>query len=128
MNSVKSNSVLELYVNYNRQSQTSRAISVNIVGFILCWTLALNFDFPHFNSSHQRCSLRKGALRNFAKFTGKHLCQSLLFNKVAIKKETLAQLFSCEFCEISKNAFFTEHLRTTASAKTHICCNVILLC
>ena len=31
----------------------------------------------------QRCSLRKGVFRNFAKFTGKHLCQSLLFNKVA---------------------------------------------
>ena len=27
-----------------------------------------------------------------------------------IKKETLAQLFSCEFCEISKNTIFTEHL------------------
>ena len=27
-----------------------------------------------------------------------------------IEKETLAQVFSCEFCEISKNAFFTEHL------------------
>ena len=24
-------------------------------------------------------------------------------------------MFSCEFCEISKNTFFTEHLRTTAS-------------
>ena len=34
-------------------------------------------------SSHQRCSLRKGVLRNFTKFTGKHLCQSLFFNKVA---------------------------------------------
>ena len=31
----------------------------------------------------QRCSLRKGVFRNFAKFTGKHLCQSLFFNKVA---------------------------------------------
>ena len=27
--------------------------------------------------------LLKGALRNFAKFTEKHLCQSLFFNKVA---------------------------------------------
>ena len=27
-----------------------------------------------------------------------------------IKKETLAQVFSCEFCEISKKTFFTEHL------------------
>ena len=32
-----------------------------------------------------------------------------------IKKETLAQVFSCEFCEISKNTFFTEHLCKTAS-------------
>ena len=31
-----------------------------------------------------------------------------------IKKEALAQVFSCEFCEISKNNFFTEYLRTTA--------------
>ena len=31
-----------------------------------------------------------------------------------IKKETLAQVFSCEFCEISTNTFFTEHLWTTA--------------
>ena len=27
-----------------------------------------------------------------------------------IKKETLQQMFSCEFCEISKNTFFIEHL------------------
>ena len=55
---------------------------------------------------------------NFAKLTGRHLCQGLFFNTVAcnfIKKEYLTQLFSCEFCEISKNTFFTEHLRTTAS-------------
>ena len=32
-----------------------------------------------------------------------------------IKKETLAQVISCEFCEISMNTFFTEHLWTTAS-------------
>ena len=30
------------------------------------------------------------------------------------KKKTLALVFSCQFCEISKNAFFIEHLRTTA--------------
>ena len=26
-------------------------------------------------------------------------------------------LFSCEFCRISKNTFFTQHLRVTASVK-----------
>ena len=34
-------------------------------------------------SSHQRYSVKKGTLRNFVKFTGKHLCQRLFFNKVA---------------------------------------------
>ena len=43
---------------------------------------------------------KKGALKNFTKFTGKYLCQSLF-----IKKETLAQVFSCEFCEISESTF-----------------------
>ena len=28
-----------------------------------------------------------------------------------IKKETLAQLLSCEFCEISKYTFFTDHFQ-----------------
>ena len=46
-------------------------------------------------------------LKNFAKFTGKHLCQSLFSRSVtSLKKETVAQLFSCEFCEIFKNSFF----------------------
>ena len=64
-----------------------------------------------------RYSVRKGVLRNFAKFIGINLCQSLFFNKVAglnlIKKETLLLVFSSEFCEISKNTFLTEHLRAT---------------
>ena len=38
---------------------------------------------------------KKGAVRNFAKFTGKQLCQSLFFSKVA----------GLEFCEISKSMF-----------------------
>ena len=34
-------------------------------------------------SNHQSCSVRKGVLRNFTKFTGKHMYQSLFFNKAA---------------------------------------------
>ena len=52
---------------------------------------------------------KKGVLRNFAKLTGKHLCQSLTCARPEdcnfIKKETLTQVFSSEFCEISKNNF-----------------------
>ena len=40
----------------------------------------------------------KGVLRNISKFTGKQLCQGLIFN--------IAQVFSRKFCEISKNTFF----------------------
>ena len=61
----------------------------------------------------QRCSMKKGVLTNFTKFTGKHLRQSLFFNYNFIKKETLAKVFSCEFCETSKNTFFTEYLWVT---------------
>ena len=43
-----------------------------------------------------------------------------------IKKETLAQVFSCEFCEISKNTFFTEHVWTTAFLWTLV--HMSLLC
>ena len=60
----------------------------------------------------------KGVVRNFAKFTRKHLCQSLLFNKVTglpeawdfFKKETVALVFSGEFWEIFKNTFLKESL------------------
>ena len=60
-------------------------------------------------SSHQRCSIKKGVL----KISQIQACNF-------IKKETLAQMFSCEFSEIFKNTFFTEHLRTTASDKCHM--------
>ena len=42
---------------------------------------------------------------------------SELFEKAYnfIKKEILAQAFFREFCEISKNAIFTENLRKTTS-------------
>ena len=68
-------------------------------------------------SNHRRCSVKKDVLRNFTKFTGKHLYHSLFFNKVAGRKATLAQVFFCEFCEISINTFFTEHLWATASVQ-----------
>ena len=34
-----------------------------------------------------------------------------------VKKKTLAHAFFCEFCEISKKTFFTEHLWAAASGK-----------
>ena len=67
-------------------------------------------------SSHIRCSIKKVVLENYPKLTGKHLCQSLFFNKVAfaacnfIKKETLALLFSCKFHQILRTPFYNTSL------------------
>ena len=46
---------------------------------------------------------KKVALRNFAKFTGKHLCQRLFFNTVAYLANFL------------RTPLLTEHLQATAS-------------
>ena len=51
---------------------------------------------------------KKVVLKNFTKFTGKHLCRSL-FLQTFIKNEDYAKL-----CEIV-NTCFVEHLRTAAS-------------
>ena len=52
----------------------------------------------------QECSVE--ILRNFAKLTGKHMCQSLFFNRIGgLRPETQTQVFSCEFCKISKSTF-----------------------
>ena len=42
-----------------------------------------------------------------------------------INKETLAHVFSCEFHEISKNNFLTEHLWATASVPQKLLKNMI---
>ena len=78
-------------------------------------------------SNHRRFPEKK-CFRNFAKFTGKHLCLSLFFNKVsglrpptALKKRPWHSSFFCEFCEISKKTFSTEHLRTIAFSLSFCC-------
>ena len=80
----------------------------NTINYSKC-KIAIDFSIDNYRSSHRRCSVKNGVLKNFAKFAGKYLCHGLFFNK------TLAQIFSCEFCEISKNTFSTKDLGTTAS-------------
>ena len=67
---------------------------------------------------------KKGVLKNFAKFTRKHLCQSLSFNKVAglrpatlSKKRFCHRWFTCEFSAFFMNIIFTEHLWRTTSER-----------
>ena len=70
-------------------------------GSQLCQTYV---KFKKNRSSRPEVFCKKGVRKNFAKFTGKHLCQSFFF-----KKELLAKVFSCEFWEISNNTFFLKN-------------------
>ena len=70
-----------------------------------------------YRRSHPDVFCKKGILRNFTKFTGKHLCQSLFFNKVAglrpatlLKKRLWHRCFPANFVKFLRTPFFIEHL------------------
>ena len=73
--------------------------------------------------SKKRCSMKKGIPKTFAKFTWKHLCQSIFFNKTAglrtvtLKNRIWHRRFPVNFAKNFKDTFLREHLRTTASVK-----------
>ena len=61
---------------------------------------------------------KKGVLRIFAKFTGKHLCQGLVFNKAAglrpaisLEKSLWHRCFPVNFAKFVRIPFLKEHLR-----------------
>ena len=67
---------------------------------------------------HPEVFCKKVVLRNFEKFTGKHLCQSLFFSKVAglraatlLKKKLWHRWFSVNFAKFLRKLFLTEHLQ-----------------
>ena len=77
-------------------------------------------------SSQQRCSVRKGILRNFEKFTGKHLCQVLFYNKVAgsehatlLKKRLWHRCFPINFAKFPKTSFHRTPLNNCFSTMQH---------
>ena len=74
----------------------------------------------------QRCSVKKVFLK-FSQNSNKNTCarvSSLIKLQAEAcnfsKRETLSQVFSCEFSEIFKNTFFTEHLWPTDSEHVKI--------
>ena len=63
----------------------------NIFSICVKETYGSNLTQIRQNQTPAAC-YKNGVLKNFAKLTGKNLCQSLFFNK-----KTVAQVFSCEF-------------------------------
>ena len=64
-------------------------------------------------NSHQRRSIKNSLLKNFAIFTGKHLCYSLFL----INLQSSRPVLSCESCEVFVNTHFQKPLQTVASKK-----------
>ena len=55
-----------------------------LLGYLKIHTLSRKRSFePDLEAVAQWCFYKKGILRNFTKLAGKHLCQTLFFNKVA---------------------------------------------
>ena len=82
---------------------------------------SVNVDL--FKSCCSQIFFKVGVLKNFAKFTLKHLCRSLIFDKVAdrrpansVKKKSATQVFFCEFSKILKNSFIYRTSPAAASA------------
>ena len=53
-----------------------------LVYFCFCFKYLI-FSSEFIQKQPQKCSMKKGVLKNFTKFTGKHMCQNLFFYKVA---------------------------------------------
>ena len=79
---------------------------------------AISTVFVFFRSSLPEVFCKKSVFRNFAKFTGKRLCQSLFFDKIAgfrssilLKKILWHRCFPVNFVKFLRTPFLTEHLR-----------------
>ena len=101
---------IRLHCKTSRRSERWTRNRQQIIFKNVCISNVQNVDQKMNRSRHRRCSVRKGVLRNFAKFTGKHLWQSLFFNKVAgwglqLKKSLWHRCFPVNFARFLRKPF-----------------------
>ena len=98
---------------------------------LLSVLLYIQHLLPHYHCYYseavvRKCSIKKGVLRNFTKFSGKYLCQSLFFGKIAglrpatlSKKRLWHRYFPVNIANFLRAPFVTDHfwwlLLTTVS-------------
>ena len=90
--------------------------------FVITYNSPVNFKLIHFllgiklpHKSPNFESKLSSALVKICQIPHVRSSLSEVFCKRFIKKETLAQVFSCEFCEIFKNTYFYRKPQVTAS-------------
>ena len=94
---------------YGNQEATIIRISPGLVSMFIHASFVY-FCIAVWEAVVQRC--KKGVLRDFAKFTGKHLWQDLFLNACDfIKKEAVTQMFFLNFAKFLRTSFLTKHLR-----------------
>ena len=110
-----------MYLKFQRIKESSLIINVRLIWRIVARVLTSVLSLKAYRQiSKKRCSeavVRRCSTKKVFKSHRKHLRQWLVFNKVAnfIKKESLAPVFSCKFCEISKNTLFCKTPPVAAS-------------
>ena len=77
----------------------------NLVSEVFAWTCSVKKVVFKIQNNHRETPVPESL---FHLSYRSQVCNS-------VKKESLVQVFSCEFCKILKNTIFTEHHRTTAS-------------
>ena len=99
----------------------TQAQSKTLQRFLERWFKASCSGFAEFQKKlleavARRCSVKQVFLEIFQKFTGKHLCQSLFFNKVAdlmptslLKRRLWHRCFPVNFAKFLRTPFLTEH-------------------
>ena len=63
-------------------------------------------------SSQWRCSIKKLFLK-ISRYSQENTCVGVSF--LILKRDSDTGFFSCEYCEIFKNTYFEEHLRTAVT-------------
>ena len=116
---------ISLCVQWKYRKIRNRKLFFTDFKLILCFLATPHFMQNIYTTFPETEAATGGVLKSFAKFIGKHLCQSLFFLKFQKSpttwlKKTPALVFSGEFCEIFENNCFLQHLRTTASPDAYL--------
>ena len=92
----------KMFLKYSRSRSTSR-LMCNTNSLKRFWQILIR-------SSHWRCSIKNGVIKNFEKSTGKNLCYSPFLPATLFKKRLLCRCFPVNFAELLWIPFYRKPL------------------
>ena len=111
--------ILEQLEKLIKRSKFSILLKTNLFQIKRVYAVAVSFEMQpsthwveHLLEAATEVFCKKAILKNFAIFTGKHLCYRLFLKQfqprrpATILKETPTQVFFCEYCKIFKKTYF----------------------